>query len=184
MRLLFVRGKSVGRDARPEKKFIFVGNQPCLDFINTAVVLDGEPRDLLATSSDVLAWAVQAKVLTQAEADGLERQSGKQGQAGMLEEVRAFRAVLRDMVERIAARKPVPQTAVRPTERGFLCFVIEDGVAKERLVDLGLRTTDGLVAVRKGLSAGEKLVVRGAEALRDGANVTVSEGPAPSTSGS
>lgn len=97
----------------PDIPFLFVGNHPCLDFINTAVVLDGEPRDLLATSSDVLAWAVQAKVLTQAEADGLERQSGKQGQAGMLEEVRAFRAVLRDMVERIAARKPVPQTAVQ-----------------------------------------------------------------------
>ena len=93
--------------------FLFVGNHPCLDFINTALVLDGEPRDLLATASDVLAWAVQAKVMTQAEADGLERPSGRQGQGGMLEEVRTFRAALRDMVERIAADKPVPQTAVQ-----------------------------------------------------------------------
>jgi multidrug efflux system membrane fusion protein len=69
----------------------------------------------------------------------------------------------------------VPQTAVRPTERGFLCYVVEEGVAKERVVELGLRTEDGMVAVKKGLTAGEKLVVRGAEALRDGASVTVSE---------
>ena len=93
--------------------FLFVGNHPCLDFINTALVLDGEPRDLLATPSDVAAWAVQAKVLTQAEADGLERSLGKQGRVGMLDEVRTFRAVLRDMIERIAANKPVPETAVQ-----------------------------------------------------------------------
>jgi predicted RNA-binding Zn ribbon-like protein len=97
----------------PDISFLFLGNHPCLDFINTALVLDGEPRDLLVTSSDVVAWAVQAKVLTPAEADDLARPSGKQGQAGMLEEVRKFRAVLRDMVERIAAERPLPQTAVQ-----------------------------------------------------------------------
>lgn len=96
----------------PDIPFLFVGNHPCLDFINTALVLDGEPRDLLATSADVVAWAVQANLLAQAEADGLARSSGKQGKAGMLEEVRTFRAVLRDMVERIAAEKPVPEAAV------------------------------------------------------------------------
>lgn len=97
----------------PGISFLFVGNHPCLDLINTALVLDGEPRDLLATPSDVVAWAVQAKVLTQAEADGLEGASGQQDKAVMLEEVRTFRAVLRDVVERIAADKPVPQTAVQ-----------------------------------------------------------------------
>jgi multidrug efflux system membrane fusion protein len=65
----------------------------------------------------------------------------------------------------------IPQAAVRPSEKGFLCYVVEDGVAKERVVKLGLRTPDGLVEVRSGIKAGEKLVVRGAEALRDGAAV-------------
>ncbi len=73
-----------------------------------------------------------------------------------------------------AANAPViPQTAVRPSERGFLAFVVEDGVAKERILTLGLRTADGLVEVRSGLRPGEQLVVRGAEALRDGAAVKV-----------
>lgn len=70
----------------------------------------------------------------------------------------------------------IPQTAVRASERGFLAFVIEDGKAKERVLQLGLRTDDGLVEVREGVRAGEKLVTRGAEALKDGSNVKIVEG--------
>jgi multidrug efflux system membrane fusion protein len=65
----------------------------------------------------------------------------------------------------------VPQSAVRPSERGFLAFVVEDGVARERVLELGLRTAEGLVEVKSGVRAGESLVVSGAEALRDGAAV-------------
>lgn len=74
-----------------------------------------------------------------------------------------------------SAEAPViPQTAVRPSERGFLGFVIENGVARERVLTLGLRTADGRVEVRSGVRPGEMLVVRGGEALRDGAPVKVS----------
>lgn len=70
----------------------------------------------------------------------------------------------------------IPQTAVRPSERGFLAYVVEDAVARERVLQLGLRTPDGRVEVRSGLRPGEMLVVRGAEALRDGAAVTIATG--------
>jgi RND family efflux transporter MFP subunit len=73
-----------------------------------------------------------------------------------------------------AAALAISETAIRPTERGFVSFVVEGGVAKERIVELGLRTPDGLVEVLKGLRAGEMLVVRGGEALRQGAKVRVS----------
>jgi len=62
----------------------------------------------------------------------------------------------------------VPQTAVRPSERGFLAFVIENDTAAERVLNLGMRTAEGLVEVTSGLKAGEMLVVRGGEALRNG----------------
>jgi len=65
----------------------------------------------------------------------------------------------------------VPETAVRASERGFVAFVVDGGVARERIVELGLRTPDGLVEVVKGLRAGESLVVRGGEALKEGAKV-------------
>jgi len=71
----------------------------------------------------------------------------------------------------------IPQTAIRPTDRGFLAFVVEDEVARERVLELGLRTADGRVEVRSGLTPGESLVVRGAEALRDGAKVAIEGAP-------
>lgn len=67
----------------------------------------------------------------------------------------------------------VPETAIRPSERGFVAFVVEANVAHERIVALGLRTPDGAVEVVKGLTAGDALVVRGGEALKEGAKVRV-----------
>ncbi|HUP62976.1 MAG TPA: efflux RND transporter periplasmic adaptor subunit [Thermoanaerobaculia bacterium] len=69
----------------------------------------------------------------------------------------------------------IPQTAIRPSERGFLAFVVDDGAARQRVLTLGMRTADGQVEVRSGLRVGETLVVRGAEALREGAKVRVTE---------
>jgi multidrug efflux system membrane fusion protein len=65
----------------------------------------------------------------------------------------------------------IPQTAIRPSEEGFLAYTVENGEAKKRVLTLGMRTADGQVEVRDGLTAGETLVVRGAEALRDGVKV-------------
>ena len=77
-----------------------------------------------------------------------------------------------------AAAPVVPETAVRPSEKGFLGYVVEANVARERILTLGMRTADGRVEVRSGVRPGELLVVRGAEALRDGAAVRVSTPPA------
>jgi membrane fusion protein, multidrug efflux system len=86
-------------------------------------------------------------------------------------------------VETAVAAPVIPQTAVRPSERGFLVFVVEDGKARERVVEPGLRTADGKLEVRRGLRPGELLVVRGAEALKDGASVRIAEGTRPSFTG-
>jgi multidrug efflux system membrane fusion protein len=69
----------------------------------------------------------------------------------------------------------IPQTAIRPSEKGFLAYTIEDGVARQRILTLGMRTADGQVEVKDGLAPGETLVIRGAEALRDGAKVKVTQ---------
>ena len=67
----------------------------------------------------------------------------------------------------------IPQTAIRPSEKGFLAFTVDNGVARQRVLTLGMRTADGQVEVKSGLAAGETLVIRGAEALREGAKVRV-----------
>lgn len=67
----------------------------------------------------------------------------------------------------------IPQTAVRPSDRGFLAYVLAGNIVEERILQLGMRTAGGLVEVRNGLSVGENLVIRGNEALRDQAPITV-----------
>lgn len=67
----------------------------------------------------------------------------------------------------------IPQTAIRPSERGFLAYVIENDKAVERIVRIGMRTSDGRVEVLSGINPGETVVVRGGEALRNGVNVKV-----------
>jgi RND family efflux transporter MFP subunit len=73
----------------------------------------------------------------------------------------------------------LPQTAVRPTERGFVAFVVEKDVARERVLTLGMRTADGAVEVKTGIRPGELVVVRGGEALRDMASVSVEKTKPP-----
>jgi multidrug efflux system membrane fusion protein len=77
----------------------------------------------------------------------------------------------------------VPAAAIRPSERGFLAYVVrgkeDDERAEERVLSLGLRTADGQVEIRKGLTPGERLIVLGAEGLSDDARITVQRLPVP-----
>lgn len=75
----------------------------------------------------------------------------------------------------------VPQTAVRPSDRGFLGYVVEDKAVREKVLQLGLHTAEGWVEVRDGLKAGDVLVTRGQEALSDGARVQVVDPTAPAS---
>jgi RND family efflux transporter MFP subunit len=73
----------------------------------------------------------------------------------------------------------IPQIAIRPSERGFIAFVVENEAAVERIVTLGMRTSDGQAEVLTGLKEGDILVVRGAEALRNGVPVRTGPPKAP-----
>jgi multidrug efflux system membrane fusion protein len=56
----------------------------------------------------------------------------------------------------------------------FLVFVVEDdNKAHKRVIQLGLRTAEGRIEVTDGLKVGEKVVTRGADALRDGVDVSI-----------
>ena len=46
--------------ARENRRFPFVANATWLDFVNTEVVSHGEPRDLLHTVHDLVAWSREA----------------------------------------------------------------------------------------------------------------------------
>lgn len=65
----------------------------------------------------------------------------------------------------------VPRTSTRPTDHGYIVYVVENGIAAERPVKLGMSSKNGWVEVRQGITAGEQIVVRGAEAITTGARV-------------
>jgi predicted RNA-binding Zn ribbon-like protein len=51
--------------------FFLIGNNLALDFVNTEIVADGAPLDLLAGIADLAAWAVATDLLTSAQASSL-----------------------------------------------------------------------------------------------------------------
>jgi membrane fusion protein, multidrug efflux system len=65
----------------------------------------------------------------------------------------------------------IPRAAARATDHGYVAYVIENEVAHEHVLTLGMSTKEGWIEVRSGLAAGDNLVVLGAEALSEGAKV-------------
>ena len=79
----------------------------------------------------------------------------------------------------------VPEAALRASEKGFVAFVADNGVARLRVVTPGLHTGDGRVEIVSGVAAGEKIVIEGSDRLADGVPVAPIEGTsAPRPSGS
>lgn len=74
----------------------------------------------------------------------------------------------------------IPESAVQASERGFIAYAVEDGKARARVLQIGLRTGTGLVEILSGLKAGETVVSEGSDRLADGVAVRVAdEGGAP-----
>lgn len=96
----------------------------------------------------------------------IKRNPGDGLRPGMFAEVRVVVTTKQDAVV-------IPQVAVRPSEQGLIAYVVEGDIAKRRIVKPGMRTADGRLEVLEGLQVGEELVVRGGDALREGATVRV-----------
>jgi membrane fusion protein (multidrug efflux system) len=77
------------------------------------------------------------------------------------------------VLETIQAGLLVPEDAVlRGAEAASFVWLVRDGVATMRPVEVGLRI-DGRALIASGLAAGDEVVVRGMARLRDGAPVAV-----------
>jgi predicted RNA-binding Zn ribbon-like protein len=93
--------------------FLFVGNDDCLDFLNTLIVDRGQPVDLIQTFDDFLHWLVDAKMLDMAiAADLAERWRHTAEAIATLTEVRALRARLLAMVEGLSVGVPPSSDAI------------------------------------------------------------------------
>jgi len=92
------------------QRFLFVGNHPCLDFINTQMIVSGEPTDVLESFADLTSWLVQAKLLTKSQADAATALLNHGEMTSVLDRAKTFRTTLRNMAERIATCKPIPDS--------------------------------------------------------------------------
>lgn len=93
-------------------KFYFIGNLLCLDFINTQIVADGQSVDLLSNREDFTDWLTRAGVLAESEA-----RSFPAIEMEALTEIRAFRAVLRDLAAAIAEEKAISVETIAEINR-------------------------------------------------------------------
>ncbi len=70
----------------------------------------------------------------------------------------------------------VPESAIQASEQGFVTYVVEEGEARLRPIQLGLRTGTGIVEILEGLKAGQTVVTEGSDRLADGIPVEVVTG--------
>src|SRR5260370_1064133 len=85
------------------RTFLFVAGAAVLDFLNTEIVMDGQPVDLLADEDDLLRWLAESRL---ASAPEVRSMKGR-----WLREAKALRAALRRMFLRLAAGE-----ALRPSD--------------------------------------------------------------------
>lgn len=99
------------------QRFLFVGNHPCLDLINTQLIVKGEPRDLLESVDDLSLWLRQAKLLTASHAKLDKVYLHDEEAASLLERAKTLRATLRIVAERVAVGRAVPDSAIDVTNQ-------------------------------------------------------------------
>ena len=77
----------------------------------------------------------------------------------------------------------VPEGVVQASEQGFVAYVVEGDRARQRPVQIGLRTGDGSVEILSGLKTGDVVVTEGSDRLADGILVQATgREPAPAAS--
>lgn len=135
----------------PAIPFLWVGNLPCLDFVNTEAMADGERVDLLHDFGGLARWLAEAGLITEAEArSARERWEGRAEGAGVVRQALGFRQGLRRAVERLSEGRPP-----MPEDIGAINRVLAARTSHGRLVRKGGGYT--LTQVSTGASALELL---------------------------
>ncbi len=91
------------------RTFLFVSNDPSLNFVNTEVVLAGVRTDLLQSFGDLTQWFKQANLASAAETQRLAKVWTDTPEArATLQAARTLRSVLRNAVELVAGIGHIP----------------------------------------------------------------------------
>lgn len=132
-----------GQSAEPAGRFIFVGKSLSLDLVNTEKMVEGRRTDLLQTPDDLKAWLREAALVT-AEND---LWSGDVDGKKALNDIKAFRKVLRGMAGDMAAGAPMREETVSAINAAL----------KRKASVLQLRQVDGVWKVGHEVSGRHSL---------------------------
>jgi predicted RNA-binding Zn ribbon-like protein len=83
-----------------------------LDFVNTQMIVKGEPTDVLESVDDLLSWLAQARLLTKPQGDEARAELSHTEMTSLLEQAKNFRTTLRGLAEQIAAGKSIPDSVI------------------------------------------------------------------------
>ena len=112
------------------QRFIIVADNLCLDFLNTQIVNDGKPKDLLNDFEDLVEWTEAVKLIEPAQSEGLIHDWARQSETKrFFAEVKEFRRALREMVEAITKTK-----AVKPSTIKMINAILNHGYGYHELV--------------------------------------------------
>jgi predicted RNA-binding Zn ribbon-like protein len=98
-------------------RFLWVGNDLSLDFVNTTPVLDGRPVDLLESFADLVDWLVEGGRLGESERAVLSRRVRRAAGNALFEDARAFRSALRSLFEAVVAGASPPAGTLAAVNR-------------------------------------------------------------------
>jgi predicted RNA-binding Zn ribbon-like protein len=93
--------------------FLFLAGHPCLDFLNTRLLVKGQPVELLASLDELLRWLTRAgRVDARTSADALKRWNDTAEGVRTVERARAFRETLRHMTDGVVRSRGVSTEGV------------------------------------------------------------------------
>src|SRR5579872_2116600 len=87
------------QEIHQKSKFLWVGNWPAIDFINTDIVMEGQPVDLLEEADDVVLWLEESRLCEKTNDSTLVRPKR------LIDEARAYRGLLRQGIAQFARHR-------------------------------------------------------------------------------
>jgi predicted RNA-binding Zn ribbon-like protein len=85
-----------------KSRFLWVGNWPAIDFINTDIIVEGKPVDLLKEPDDVVLWLDESRLCEKTDHGRLSPPKR------LIDEARAYRGLLRQGIAQFAGQRRLP----------------------------------------------------------------------------
>ena len=111
------------KDSGKSGKFLWLGNDPAIDFANTEIVQDGQTVDLLEKPKDLLDWMAAAEMLSSRALKDAKRALSQPQLQKALTRACEYRRVLKAALENLHQHKHIytDRAAIAETNRLLAC---------------------------------------------------------------